>query len=153
MKKLNKKGFTLVELLAVIVILAVIMVITIPTVLNSMGDARQSAFETAVTTVQDYMKKQIEACSLGNPSLAKYDTEIFDAGTCTLKDTTAANGNKDGVLIIKKAGYEDQIAKIKYNRITGEIGNATAGTKEFNNSDNYNTVTNGSKPGYYNTTE
>ena len=35
--KLNKKGFTLVELLAVIVVLAVIMVIAIPTVIDSMN--------------------------------------------------------------------------------------------------------------------
>ena len=150
MKKLNNKGFTLVELLAVIVILAIIMVITIPTVLNSMGSAKQEAFDTAVLTVQDYMKKQIEACSLGNYDLAKYEKSIFDDGTCTLKDATAANNNVGGVLIIEKAGYKDQIAKIKYNRVTGEIGNATAGSKEFKDSANYNTVTNGSTPGYYN---
>ena len=41
MKKLNKKGFTLVELLAVIVVLAIIMVLTVPSVLSSMNSARQ----------------------------------------------------------------------------------------------------------------
>ena len=44
MKKLNKKGFTLVELLAVIVVLAIIMVLTLPTVMNSLSSARQSTF-------------------------------------------------------------------------------------------------------------
>ena len=44
MKKLNKKGFTLVELLAVIVVLAIIMVLTLPTIMNSMNSARQSTF-------------------------------------------------------------------------------------------------------------
>lgn len=44
MKKLNKKGFTLVELLAVIVVLAIIMVLTLPTIMNSMSSARQSTF-------------------------------------------------------------------------------------------------------------
>ena len=44
MKKLNKKGFTLVELLAVIVVLAIIMVLTLPTVMNSLSSARQSSF-------------------------------------------------------------------------------------------------------------
>lgn len=42
--KLNKKGFTLVELLAVIVVLAVIMVIAIPTVIDSMNSAKKSSF-------------------------------------------------------------------------------------------------------------
>ena len=44
MKNLNKKGFTLVELLAVIVVLALIMVLTVPSVLTSMNSARQSSF-------------------------------------------------------------------------------------------------------------
>lgn len=44
MKKLNKKGFTLVELLAVIVVLAIIMVLTLPTIMNSLSSARQSTF-------------------------------------------------------------------------------------------------------------
>ena len=44
MKRLNKKGFTLVELLAVIVILALIMVLTVPTILDQMNSARQSSF-------------------------------------------------------------------------------------------------------------
>ena len=101
MKKLNRKGFTLVELLAVIVILAIIMVITIPTVLNSMGGAKQEAFDTAVLTVQDYMKKQIEACSLGNYDLAKYEKSIFVTNTCTLIDASGTNAG--GALIIEKA--------------------------------------------------
>jgi type IV pilus assembly protein PilA len=42
MKK--KKGFTLVELLAVIVILAIIMIIAIPAVLNTMQTARKKSF-------------------------------------------------------------------------------------------------------------
>ena len=48
MKNLNKKGFTLVELLAVIVVLALIMVLTVPSVLTSMNSARQSDRKSAV---------------------------------------------------------------------------------------------------------
>ena len=45
-KKIKEKikGFTLVELLAVIVILAIIMLIAIPTVLNTLEIARKKAF-------------------------------------------------------------------------------------------------------------
>ncbi len=42
--RLNKKGFTLVELLAVIVVLAVIMVIAIPSVMDTMTKARSKSF-------------------------------------------------------------------------------------------------------------
>lgn len=44
MKKLNKKGFTLVELLAVIVVLAIIMVIATQQVGKAMNNSRANAF-------------------------------------------------------------------------------------------------------------
>ncbi|UKI28884.1 MAG: type II secretion system GspH family protein [Clostridium sp.] len=40
-KKVIKKGFTLVELLAVIVVLAIIMIIAIPAVVESMNNAKK----------------------------------------------------------------------------------------------------------------
>ena len=45
MKKMNKKGFTLSELLAVIVILAIIMVIAVPQILEVINDSRTSAWK------------------------------------------------------------------------------------------------------------
>ena len=45
MVKLNKKGFTLVELLAVIVVLAIIMIIAIPSVMGTMNDAQRGTFK------------------------------------------------------------------------------------------------------------
>lgn len=54
MKK--KNGFTLVELLAVIVVLAIIMIIAIPSVLDTMNQARKQSFalyvDKVVTAVQ-----------------------------------------------------------------------------------------------------
>ena len=43
--RLNKKGFTLVELLAVIVVLAIIMIIAIPAVVESMNNAKKGSFK------------------------------------------------------------------------------------------------------------
>lgn len=51
--KNNRKGFTLVELLAVIVILAIIMIIAIPAVLSTMEQARQKTFSEYVTKVHN----------------------------------------------------------------------------------------------------
>lgn len=45
----KKNGFTLVELLAVIVVLAIIMIIAIPAVLDTMNTARKKSFAMYVT--------------------------------------------------------------------------------------------------------
>ena len=56
MKK--KNGFTLVELLAVIVVLAIIMIIAIPSVLNVMNSARKSSFAIYVKKVVNAVQTQ-----------------------------------------------------------------------------------------------
>ena len=76
--KKEKKGFTLVELLAVIVILAVIMVITIPTVLGNIKEAKQSAYNTVGDTMIKYIEDNYKNCKLGNKDIANYDDDIFD---------------------------------------------------------------------------
>ena len=45
---MNKRGFTLVELLAVIVILAIILAIAIPSITNIISNATQNAFSSDV---------------------------------------------------------------------------------------------------------
>ena len=68
MKKLNRKGFTLVELLAVIVILAIVVGIALPAVTNTMNSSKKKGFETAVANAATYLQKQ-------------YDTYVVAPGT------------------------------------------------------------------------
>ena len=52
MKKLREKNaFTLVELLAVIVILAIILVIAVPTITNTIKESKKSSFETSAKLI------------------------------------------------------------------------------------------------------
>ena len=46
-----KKGFTLVELLAVIVILAVIALITTPIIIDSLNTSKKEAFKDSVNSI------------------------------------------------------------------------------------------------------
>ena len=67
MKIMNKKGFTLVELLAVIVVLAIIMIIAVPSVMDSMNSARKNAFKI-------YAQKVL------NTAQTKYQADILTGG-------------------------------------------------------------------------
>lgn len=53
MKKLNEKGFTLVELLAVIVILGLLMSVAVGAVTIYMDKSKKQAMETIVSTAYD----------------------------------------------------------------------------------------------------
>ena len=51
MKRLNKKGFTLVELLSVIVILSVVVLIATNAVVPMMGSAKKQVFATEANEI------------------------------------------------------------------------------------------------------
>lgn len=89
----NKKGFTLVELLAVIVVLAIIMIIAIPSVMDSMNAATNKSFKM-------YAQKMITAAG------TKYQSSVLignnKVGECfySLTDLTSSTGNFKGYVII-----------------------------------------------------
>lgn len=102
MKKLNKKGFTLVELLAVIVVLALIMVLTVPSVLTAMNSARQSTFLI-------YAGKMIESAQgryqsqllMGSPSTCFELKDLSDNGTTQYKGVVKVSYDDRNTAIFK----------------------------------------------------
>ena len=54
MKKINNKGFTLVELLAIIIILAIILMITIPAVLGTIENSKKKSIENQAVAVKKW---------------------------------------------------------------------------------------------------
>ena len=76
MKKLNKKGFTLVELLAVIVILALLLVVVGNTALPAMKNAKVKSLETYSSRVIE----QAKALKMSD------DTKCTAAAKCSLSD-------------------------------------------------------------------
>ena len=80
MKKLNKKGFTLVELLAVIAILAILMVIAIPGVLTLFNNAKDNAFRTELQSIVKAAKQQWMADNITSAGVKSYGNNGGD--TC-----------------------------------------------------------------------
>jgi len=93
----NKKGFTLVELLAVIVVLAIIILVAMPNVLSAMDKARRNAL---VTEASEFAKIAQAAYSDGamNGTL----TTSSEIGYCYSMKYLIANGYMD-----KKTGTND----------------------------------------------
>ena len=58
MKNKKKKGFTLVELLAVIVILAIILIIAVPQILNTINSSRYAAIKSSAELLINQAEKQ-----------------------------------------------------------------------------------------------
>ena len=111
MKKRN--GFTLVELLAVIVILAIILVIAVPQIMSTIDDAREASLESSVKMVAAQAESQYAvAQTLGKTfateagstcgDWAGIDTTGDDYASCTY--SIDASGNATVVIKGKANG-------------------------------------------------
>lgn len=103
MKKLNKNGFTLVELLAVIVILAVVILVAVNNVIPQMNKAKAGAFKT-------------EALSFLDGAEQYYTSQQMTGGSFP------ADGVSIGELVtgkyVKSADVDKYKGCIKYNEAT-----------------------------------
>ena len=94
MKEKNK-GFTLVELLAVIVILALIALIATPIILNVINDAKKQAAKDSAYGYMDAVEKYIVSSELEDKSIqdGTYSVEYLNSMGVSVKGSTPDNGN------------------------------------------------------------
>ena len=112
MKK-KKRGFTLVELLAVIVILAVILVIAVPRIMSVIKDAKLGSIEStakiiASTAESRYESKKALGLEVGTLKCTDVASLSNDYGKC--KITFDDNGVATVVINGKKGGKFDNLA-------------------------------------------
>lgn len=114
MKRLNRKGFTLVELLAVIVILAIVVGITLVTLLPTINKSRQEGFDIAVDAIQKYIQDQVDMEAVGGLSTTG---AVYNQAVAQATSGTEATGN-----VLKAAGdYDANISAIQWTVTKGRV--------------------------------
>ena len=116
------RGFTLVELLAVIVILAIILVIAIPKITDTIKNSKIASFESSAKTIAAQAEKK------------KMENEILeDAGSINCSDVVKLNDTDYGNCSISFDGNTAKVTLVGKGKfeglsvINGTKENATAG--------------------------
>ena len=133
MKEKNK-GFTLVELLAVIVILALIALIATPIILNVINDAKKQAAKDSAYGYMDAVEKYIVSSELEDKSIqdGTYRVEELNSMGVSVKGSTPDNGTiKIESKTVKSYdigidGYAVSNGKVDKVSTTKKIENGTA---------------------------
>ena len=122
---MNKKGFTLVELLAVIAILAILVIIALPNVLKMFNDSKKNSFLTETKTIySEVSKKYISETMKGNKLTyisSEDDTKLEMTGRdlqyCVLLNT-------DGSVKSMKVSNGEWIAELPSGKKITDLKNA-----------------------------
>ena len=112
MKKLNRKGFTLVELLAVIIILAIVVGISIPAITSVINNSKNSALGVATESAYDYLRDQYDIYNIDPSSASSLVKKIIGATDGTLTITDAAELEALG---FKTENVDTVIAKVAHD--------------------------------------
>ena len=130
----NKKGFTLVELLAVIAILAILMLLIMPNILNLFQNGRRDAFITQVQTVWQTATQQFVSSSFTSNPLSSFcdksqnlnNCNELEVGSTNVKYFVSINGEGNVSQIAVSDGYfcyvENTNPKLGIKR--DEVGNS-----------------------------
>lgn len=106
---MNKKGFTLIEILSVVVLLGAIALIAIPTIKNLINDSKQKLYDEQINLIEDGLKNWGSANVLllpeSNETIKLSLGQLKQAGFADIKITNPKNNkcfSNDSVLSIKR---------------------------------------------------
>ncbi len=121
---MNKKGFTLVELLAVIAILAILMLLIMPNVLGMYNGGKKDTFKTQVENIIRIAETQKQSDSMGGKNITYYCSGLGNGCTSDMKLSTSENGMKyyvtfgSGVLASSVAFQDNNYCYVKSGNVT-----------------------------------
>ena len=89
-KKLNQKGFTLVEVLAVIVIIGILGLVAIPSVLTAMNRSKTSSYDILVQDIKTASYQLIDELDYAGSEIYQYNTNGATSTKIAITKTEAS---------------------------------------------------------------
>ncbi len=119
--RMDKKGFTLIEILAAVVILGILTTVGASAVLRYIGDARDQSYDTmkksAYSAAQDYLIHYGAYFEVGDSEEISIETLVEEGFLEPLVDPTKKDGsNCTGKVVItrKASGSSDELDNLEY---------------------------------------
>lgn len=127
MKRLNKKGFTLVELLAVIVVLALLMVVAASSIGSALTNAKKNTLKTEAQKIitNVYQNAYSQYMLNGNMTQLSGYTSVAASGANYL--ITGKDGKYDFTVKVDKEG--DIVSYCVMYNYTAAVGEVAASTE------------------------
>lgn len=122
MKKKNQKGFTLVELMGVILILGIVLLIAIPAVTKFLGKSKNQYYETTIDNIEsateEFLMDYDELVPPAKDGGTVYETSVTEFYLKNLVDlkyldsvedpNTHASCDEDSYVVVTNTGYDAQ---------------------------------------------
>ncbi|MEK4668589.1 prepilin-type N-terminal cleavage/methylation domain-containing protein [Niallia sp. FSL R7-0271] len=131
----NEKGLTLIELLAVIVILGIIAAIAIPSIANIIQKSREDAIKAdaiqIINSAKMYIAGEGSDTSIDQDELDTYLNDVSTFQTFTVNVTT--DTDKNTILSLTGSGSKGNVTIAFDNATISEINSAKKGVETIGN--------------------
>lgn len=119
---MKNKGFTLLEMITVILIIGIISLIATPIFNNIIKDGREASYKSSMASII----KELESYAIANPGTDFSTPTSIDIEDINISDKSTYSGSfilEDGYIVLVDVTNEEYCANGNKNNLTIEKGN------------------------------